>query len=163
MTTTLDTDNSVTARVVPETGEIEASATLEAAPERVFRALTSAEICAWWARPGVFDTREWSGELREGGRWSASGVGGGRPYGLEGTFVEIDAPRRLVHTWKAVGAPGEARVSYDIEPGPGGVRLTLRHTGLMDPEVIERTRAAWETSLVRLREILVAEQPTSAQ
>ena len=162
-TSTIDSHDRVTAEVSSGTGEIVVSATLAASPERVFRALASEEICAWWVRPGVFDTREWSGELREGGRWSASGVGGGRPYGLEGTFVEIDAPRRLVHTWKAAGAPGEARVSYDVEPRPGGVRLTLRHSGLMDPEVIERTRAGWETSLVRLREILAAEQYAPAQ
>jgi hypothetical protein len=35
--------------------------------ERVFQALASEEIITWWARPGVFDTREWSGEVRVGG------------------------------------------------------------------------------------------------
>ena len=32
------------------------------APERVFQALASNEISEWWLRPGVFDTREWTGD-----------------------------------------------------------------------------------------------------
>jgi hypothetical protein len=71
-------------------GEISASVLLPATPERVFRALTSAEICDWWVRPGVFDTREWRGDLRVGGRWEAAGVGGGQPYRLD----EHEADRR---------------------------------------------------------------------
>jgi hypothetical protein len=56
-------------------GRIDASVGISASPERVFRALTSDEICTWGVRPGVFDTRQWSGDLRVGGRWQASGIG----------------------------------------------------------------------------------------
>jgi uncharacterized protein YndB with AHSA1/START domain len=140
-------------------GAISATALLPASPERVFRALTSLEICDWWVRPGVFDTREWRGDPRRGGRWEANGIGGGQPYRLEGEFLEIDAPARLVHTWKPVGAPdAPAMVTYRIEPAGDGVRVTLDHTGLMVPEICERTRAGWETSFQRLAEILEAER-----
>lgn len=139
-------------------GEISASVLLPATPERVFRALTSAEICDWWVRIGVFDTREWRGDLRVGGRWEAAGIGGGRPYRLEGEYLEIDAPLQLVHTWKAVGTPANpGTVTYRLEPEDGGVRLTLDHTGLLIEEICERTRAGWETSLVRLAEVLSEE------
>lgn len=53
-------------------------------PERTFRALPSEDVLRWWIRPGVFDTREWTGDVRPGGRWHASGVGGGKSYALDG-------------------------------------------------------------------------------
>jgi hypothetical protein len=50
-------------------GSVVASVEIAASPERVFLALASKEIVDWWVRPGVFDTREWSGDVRVGGRW----------------------------------------------------------------------------------------------
>lgn len=151
---------SVTASVDPARGEIAAAVHIYAPPERVFRALTSDEICNWWVRPGVFDTRRWKGDLSVGGGWKAEGVGNGRPYGLEGEFVEIEHARKLVHTWKAVGAPGTpSTVTYLLEKLPQGTRLTLHHTGLAMPEICANTYEGWRTSLQRLAERL-AKEPT---
>jgi uncharacterized protein YndB with AHSA1/START domain len=61
-------------------GYVLATVEIGASPERVFQALTSAEIVNWWVRSGVFDTREWVGEVRVGGKWRASGIARGRPY-----------------------------------------------------------------------------------
>jgi uncharacterized protein YndB with AHSA1/START domain len=139
-------------------GMILAGVEIAAPPERVFQALASIEICKWWVRPGVFDTREWTGDVRVGGRWRASGVGKGKPYALEGEFLEVDPPRRLVHTWHGVGAPGApSTVSYLLERQGGGTRLTLRHSGLAAREVCNNTCIGWETSFVRLEEILATE------
>jgi len=136
-------------------GLILASVELPAPPERVFRALVSDEVCAWWVRPGVFDTSEWSGEVRLGGRWRAAGVGNGRPYAIEGEFLEVDPPRRLVHSWQVVGAPGApTTVNWRLEPLVGGTRITLRHSGFVVPEVCTNTCIGWETSLERLAEIV---------
>ena len=157
--TSLGNDGKVTATTDPKSGDVEASSVFNTSPERLFRALTTKEICNWWVRPGVFNTEEWSGDVREGGRWAAAGVGGGQPYQLEGEFITVDEPRKLIHTWKPVGAPIEpATLTYDIEPHPEGVRLTLRHANLPNAEIREKTRAGWETSLVRLREIVSAEK-----
>jgi uncharacterized protein YndB with AHSA1/START domain len=135
--------------------EITASVELAAAPERVFRALSSREVTDWWVRAGVFDTREWSGDVRVGGRWNASGIGRGNPYRLEGEFLEVDAPRSLVHTWHPADAPGTPSVvSYRLEPTATGTRVTLRHTGIAAPEVAEGTCVGWRTSFERLAEIL---------
>ena len=150
--------DELTATTHEELGDVEASAVFDTTPERLFRALTTKEICNWWVRPGIFNTREWSGDVREGGRWAAAGVGGGQPYQLEGEFITVDEPRKLVQTWKPAGAPIEpATLSYDLEPQAHAVRLTLRHTGLPNPEICEKTRAGWETSLARLQEIISAE------
>ncbi len=63
-----------TARAAADLSEGLVLATVEvkAPPERVFRALASEEVTRWWVRPGVFDTRRWSGDVRRGGRWRAS-------------------------------------------------------------------------------------------
>ena len=48
-------------------GLIVASVEIARTPERVFQALSSREVVDWWVNPGVFDTREWSGDVRVGG------------------------------------------------------------------------------------------------
>jgi uncharacterized protein YndB with AHSA1/START domain len=136
-------------------GLILASVEIAAPPERVFQALASKEVCNWWVRPGVFDTREWMGDVRAGGRWRATGVGKGNPYALEGEFLEVDPPRKLVHTWHAVGAPGApSTVTYLLEPLEGGTRVTLRHSGVIAPQACTNTSIGWETSFERLEQIL---------
>lgn len=135
-----------------------ASVEVGASPERVFQALASKEIIEWWVRPGVFDTREWKGNVRVRGRWVASGVGNGRPYILQGEFLEVDRPRKLVHTWHPVGAPGVPTiVTYLLEPLGEGTRITLRHSGFTSPETRANTCIGWQTSFERLVEILAAE------
>jgi len=58
-------------------GCIVASFELAATPERVFQTLASPEIVDWWVNPGVFDTREWTGDVKIGGQWRASGIARG--------------------------------------------------------------------------------------
>src|SRR5262245_2233883 len=136
-------------------GEILASVEVAAPPERVFQALTSDEVLDWWVRPGVFDTTERAGDVRVGGRWQASGTGNGRPYTLEGEFLEVEPPRKLVHTWHPVGAPvAPSTVTYLLEQLDGGTRITLRHAGFTTSEPCANTCIGWETSFERLAELL---------
>jgi len=152
------------ARAVADLAEgcILASVEVAVPPERVFRALTSTEIVDWWVRPGVFDTREWTGDVRVGGRWRSSGIGGGKPYVLEGEFLEVDPPRKLVHSWHTVAAPGApTTVTYLLEPLDKGTRITLRHSGFASREVCGNTCIGWETSFGRLAESLAPQAPPS--
>ena len=145
------------ARAVADLAEGRVLATVElgAPPERVFGALASPEIVRWWVRPGVFDTSEWAGDVRPGGAWRSAGTGGGRPYSIEGGFVEVDAPRRLVHTWHLVGTPfAPTTVTYVLEPSDKGTRLTLRHDGFTSRESCLATCIGWETSLEALGDLL---------
>src|SRR5262245_49291550 len=92
--------NRGAARAVADIAEGYILATVEvAAPvERVYRGLASSDIVAWWVGPGVFDTREWTGDLRVGGLWRASAMARARPYTPEGACVHIDAPRKPAPT-----------------------------------------------------------------
>jgi uncharacterized protein YndB with AHSA1/START domain len=139
-------------------GQIVASVELATTPERVFQALASREVVDWWVNPGVFDTREWTGDVRIGGRWRASGIARGTPYALEGEFLEVDPPRRLVQTWHFAGAPGvPSTVTYLLEPIAGGTRLTVHHAGLAAPDQQTNVGAGWRSSFDRLAEILSAD------
>jgi uncharacterized protein YndB with AHSA1/START domain len=148
---------SSTARAVADITEglILATVEIAAPPERVFRALSSKEVIDWWVRPGFFDTREWTADVRVGGRWRASGIGKGGPYALEGEFLEIDPPRKLVHTWHTVGTPAPpTTVTYLLDEVEGGTRITLRHSGLKSREASIGVCLGWETSFERLAEFL---------
>jgi len=140
-------------------GLIVASVEIERTPDRVFQALTTREIVDWWVNPGVFDTREWSGDVRVGGRWRASGVARGASYTLEGEFLEVDPPRKLVQTWHRLGTPGApSTLTYLLEPVVGGTRLTVRHAGIVAPDQRQNMSAGWCSSFDRLSEILPTRQ-----
>jgi uncharacterized protein YndB with AHSA1/START domain len=153
----MSTISSSAARAVADftEGAIVASVDIAAAPERVFRALSTAEVVDWWVRPGVFDTREWTGDVRVGGRWRSTGVARGENYVLEGEFLEVDPPRKLVFTWKRAGTPGgSTTVTYLLERLDGGTRLKLRHDGFPSTEAGASISDGWVTSFERLKEIL---------
>jgi uncharacterized protein YndB with AHSA1/START domain len=140
-------------------GYVLATVEIAAPPERVFHALASKEIVDWWVRPGVFDTREWTGDVRVGGRWQATGVARGQPYTLEGEFLEVDPPGKLVHTWHLIGAPGEpTTVTYLLEELNGGTRITLRHSGFPPGESCATVSAGWESSFHHLAKIFSDKQ-----
>jgi uncharacterized protein YndB with AHSA1/START domain len=148
----MDRSESSEARAVADLAEGFILATVEVAapPERVFQALASKEIVDWWVRPGVFDTSEWEGDVQVGGHWQASGLFRGQPYVLEGEFLEIDPPHRLVHTY-GVGAPwGPTTVRYLLEGLDGGTRITLRHSGFTSREKCLGNQLGWESSLREL-------------
>ena len=113
-------------------GTILASVEIAATPERVFRAITAPdEIVRWWGQDDVYRTTKWDSDFRVNGRWRAEGVGAdGVPFSVEGEFLEIDPPRKLVQTWKPQWDGGHAtKVSYVLEPIDSGTRVVVRHEG----------------------------------
>lgn len=116
-------------------GIILATVDVQAPPERVFRALTDPkEVPAWWGSPDTYRVTEFEGDLRVGGRWRSSGRGGdGAAFSVEGEYLEIDPPHRLVHTWRAPWDGNHSTtVRYQLVPIEGGTRITLWHEGFGD-------------------------------
>jgi uncharacterized protein YndB with AHSA1/START domain/uncharacterized protein YciI len=114
-------------------GSIHARVEVAAPPERVFRAITE-EVTAWWGSVDTYHVTEWRSDLRVGGRWTSLGQGSdGKPFSVSGTYVEIDPPHRLVHTWEAPWDGGNVTtVRYQLDPIEGGTRVTLSHDGFGD-------------------------------
>jgi uncharacterized protein YndB with AHSA1/START domain len=141
-----------------DAGFILATVEVQGRPERVFQALASPEVTRW-GRPGVFDTRTWEGDASAGGRWQATGAGPAGPYTLDGEFLEVEAPRRLVQSWNDPQWPGfTSTFSYDLRPIASGTRITLRHEGSFAlPLICANTCLGWETSFARLAELFATE------
>ena len=132
-------------------GTVIAEVEIAAPPERVFAALSDPqERARWWGSPNVYlvDRCEW--ELRVGASWVSTGHGAdGRAFRVQGEFLEIDPPRRLAQTWMADYDGGlRTTLSFQLDPIPGGTRLTVRHDGFAGhPDSCADHARGWEMVL----------------
>jgi uncharacterized protein YndB with AHSA1/START domain len=106
---------------------------INAAPEAIWEALTDPD---WIGRYGYGSRVEF--ELRPGGVYLAKATEemlavGAPEVMVEGKVLEVERPRRLVHTWHALFDPQTAAepattLTYEIEPVARGVtKLTVTH------------------------------------
>ena len=106
---------------------------IKATPEAIWTAITDPE---WNQKYGYCSRAEY--ELRPGGKYRGFASDAMKAYGgpdvvVDGEVVESDPPRKLVQTWRALWDPemvaeGFKRLTWEIEPGPGGVTtLTVTH------------------------------------
>jgi uncharacterized protein YndB with AHSA1/START domain len=108
-TATLTTDNDV----------VLAEIFIAAPPARVFEAITDLKQRAqWWGMKGLFHVTDSHSDLRPGGKWYEVGsTDDGRPFRLDGEYLEIDPPRLLVHTRVANFAENiPTVVRWELEP-----------------------------------------------
>jgi uncharacterized protein YndB with AHSA1/START domain len=133
------------ATITPNQDTVLAEIFIAAPPERVFQAITDpSQLSKWWGESGLYRITERTADVRPGGKWSSVGVGAdGTSFRVEGEYLEVDPPRRLVHTWVAsYRGPLKTVVRWDLEPqnvdnlhpnGPRkagtGTLVKLRHEG----------------------------------
>jgi uncharacterized protein YndB with AHSA1/START domain len=118
-----------------DAGVVKAEIELAATPERVFHSLTdAAELAAWWGSDDMYRTYDWVIDLRAGGKWSARARGNdGMESTVDGEYLEVDPPRRLVYTWRPSWDDyAVTTVQYDLVPTAVGTRLLVTHTGFGD-------------------------------
>jgi uncharacterized protein YndB with AHSA1/START domain len=107
---------------------------IKATAEAIWTAITDPE---WTDRYGYGGFVEYE-ELRPGAPYKMIAGTGMQAAGItgpviDGEIVESDPPRKLVQTWRMLMDPGlEAegftRLTWEIEPGEGGVcKLTVSH------------------------------------
>lgn len=106
---------------------------IKATPEAIWTAITSPE---WTEKYGYAARAEY--DLRPGGKYRAFANEAMKAYGgpdvvVDGEIVESNPPHKLVQTWRALWDPemmaeGFRRLTWEIEPGPGGITtLTVTH------------------------------------
>jgi len=112
-----------------------ASAEIPGSPEQVFAALVTDEVERWWGSAETYRMTGWTEDLRVGGRWSVTvRTADGRRLPAGGTFLEVEAPRRIVQT-RAYGwdhptlGRRDTTLAYLLEPIATGTRLTICHGG----------------------------------
>jgi uncharacterized protein YndB with AHSA1/START domain len=124
---------------------------IESSPERVWEALTDAELTArYWGHSNISD---WSA----GSAWEHRRVDGSGIADVIGTVLESEPPRRLSLTFDApseVPAAVPSRVTFTIEPYHEIVRLTVSHEDLADAEALEAISAGWPAVVANLKSLL---------
>ena len=122
---------------------------IAAGPEAVWDALTDADLTGrYWGHHNVSAWQPGSG-------WRHVRTDGSGEADVVGTVVVADRPKRLVTTWADPSAPDgpSSRVTFDIEPGDGIVRLTVTHEGL-SPDDREAAALGWPAVLSNLKSVL---------
>ena len=106
---------------------------IKATPEAIWDAITKPE---WNERYGYPGRGEF--ELRPGGKYLATADEQAQAMGMpaelvDGEVIEVDPPRKLVQTWRALWDPelvaeGPTRLTWEISEEDGGIsRLTVTH------------------------------------
>lgn len=125
---------------------------ISAAPEKVFEAITSAEISArYWGHANVSD---W----RPGSRWEHVRNGTGETQ-LVGRVVEHAPPTRLVMTWVSAAQEAEteaySRVTFEVIPYDGMTKLVVTHDDLIKGSGMEQgVTRGWPIVLSSLKSYL---------
>jgi uncharacterized protein YndB with AHSA1/START domain len=150
-----------TATITPDQDTILAEIFIAAPPERVFQALTDpSQLSRWWGQSDLYRITEATADFRPGGKWFSAGVGvDGKTFSVEGEYLEIDPPRRLVQTWIASYQGSlKTTVYWELEPqtvhglhasGPKragtGTLVKLRHQGFAsDPQSAASHGEGWK-------------------
>ena len=137
---------------------------IRASRHRVFRAWTDPELLMRWfiEEDGEMRVREL--DLRPGGRYALEGTVGEKPWKIEGKYLEVEPPSRLVYTWNwdndpAIGEPkGEdtvVRVDF-LERG-SETEVVVTHERLATEKARAEHKAGWIGCLERLAEIVEKE------
>ncbi len=129
-------------------------------PEAIWKAITQPEITGkYWYNVNVSESG-W----RPGTRWEHRDPAKDGPLRLVGKVVESDPPRRLVLTWAFPQDENDeakqTRVTFDIEPFRGVVKLTVTHDRLEpDSDMLRGITHGWPIVLAGLKSMLETGKP----
>jgi len=127
---------------------------IKAPPEVVFPYFTDpALIVEWIGRRAELDPRPGGLFHLDFGDTAASGA-----------YTSVDPPHRLVFTWAAVAEAADpnaySRVTFDIEPMDGMVKLTVTHDQLVPGSSMEKgITQGWPRVLSSLKTLLETGKP----
>ena len=132
---------------------------IAATPEKVWEALTSAELSRKYFFGNAVEI-----ELKVGGKYIVRQPDGA--LHISGEVVECEPPRKLAFTfnvnWPAlIEKLGPTLVSYDIEPAGDAVRLTMTesHDRPLSDDILSGGRQGWPAILSSLKSLLETGQP----
>jgi uncharacterized protein YndB with AHSA1/START domain len=131
---------------------------LRAPPERVFAAFVDAEQLRQWWGPAGFTMESLQFDPVEGTDYRLTmKPPTGDAFHIRGTFLAVEAPRRLVHTFvyeEPDPDDQETLVTLTFEGGDSETRLVLEHEPFKTPARWELHRDGWTETLEKLERFL---------
>ena len=119
--------------------------TIRAKAERLFAAWTSpAQLKLWWGPQGV-KCIEAEVDLRHGGRYRiANQLPDGNVLWITGEFEVIEAPRKLVYTWRIEPEKESSeRVTVQFEESGDDTEVIVTHERIASEEMRKRHEQGW--------------------
>ena len=149
------------ATTVTSTGGIALKLTrrFAAPPRRVFDAWTTPEaLKQWWCPPGWRPERI-EVDLRIGGAYyfEMRQLDSDAVVSIQGRFLEVHRPARLVYTWRWHGAfdrMPETRVTVEFRSVEGGTDVFVVHENFPNVPLWQRHRSGWIAACDRMEKIL---------
>jgi uncharacterized protein YndB with AHSA1/START domain len=131
-----------------------------AAPRaRVFDAWTTPEALKRWWCPAGWRPERIDVDLRTGGAYyfGMRQSDNDAVVSIEGRFLEVQRPERLVYTWRWYGAfegMPETRVTVEFLPIEAGTEVVVVHENFPDVNLWHRHRGGWIAACDRMEQIL---------
>ena len=125
----------------------------DAAPGKVWRAITEPEMLKKWMAPSdAFKVPVAEAELRVGGRYHIiMNAPGGEVHDVSGVYREVVPNKKLVYTWAWKSTPErQSVVTIELRAAGGGTELTLKHEQFFDEEARNHHEQGWNGCLARL-------------
>ena len=126
---------------------------IRATPERIWEALTNGEVTKRW-----FHGTAITGAIEPGARIQFLGEDG--ESAVDGEVLEVERPRRFVHTWKAnwgeeFADDAPSRVTWEITPMGTTTLLRMTHDGFEGVTATYRSISqGWAQILSSLKSML---------
>jgi uncharacterized protein YndB with AHSA1/START domain len=118
----------------------------DAAPGKVWRAITEPEMLKQWMAPdAAFKTPVAEVDLRVGGRYRiVMKSPAGEEHDVRGVYREVVPNKKLVYTWAWQGTPErESLVTVALRAAGGGTELTLTHEQFADEQARDKHQHGW--------------------
>jgi len=128
-------------------------------PAKVFLAWTQPEaLKRWWCPPG-WEPAEIAVDVRVDGayRLGMRRASDGKLVSIEGRFLEVAPPHKLVYTWRWQGAFEEmpqTRVTVEFLAMDQGTEIVLTHENFPGVPSWQQHRAGWIAACDRMEVIL---------
>jgi len=129
---------------------------LDAAPGKVWRAITEPEMLKKWMAPSDdFKVPTAETDLLVGGRYRiVMHAPDGEVQDVSGAYREVVPNKKLVYTWAWKSTPErESIVTIELRAAGSGTELTLRHEQFADAEARDRHQHGWMGCVSRLERL----------
>src|ERR1700693_1126996 len=122
---------------------------IQAPPERLFQAWTQpAQLRHWWGPEGVACIGA-EVDLRVGGRYRiVNRLADGKVLWINGEFLSIEAPYKLVYTWALESVAGQTEtVTVQFRSQGEATEVIVTHQGIPTVPIRQRHEHGWDGCL----------------